>query len=108
MMHIAMFLAFLCASATLITYLLFIITQNPWLCCFILAGSTVMIVLENVELQQEVKRKEEDNEVLKTTCNEDIVKQMNRMSHEIKVLELQREEQKRVINILKLKLILLI
>jgi len=104
MKHIAMLVGFLGTGASFITYLLFIITQNPWLCCFILAGIVLLLVLENAELLQEVKRKDDDIEVLKTSNSEDLLKQMNGMICEIKALKFEREEQHKAIHILNLKL----
>lgn len=104
MMHIAMLLGFIGTAAGFITYLLFIVTNNPWLCCFILAGTTVMFVLENLELQKEAKSKDEEIEVLNVGSSEEILKQMNGMVCEIKALKIEREEQRDTIHNLNFKL----
>ena len=101
--HCALLSVFIGVCATVVTLFLHSITENPWICCFILAASTVLFTLENCALLSEVQKKDEEIEVLRSTHNHNLLQKVRGMEVELAYLRKERENQRLVITNLRLR-----
>ena len=101
MKHLVILLLFIISVAALLTYILYFLTQSPWACSFVLAGTTALFTLENVYLLNELKDREEEVETLRASSNSSVLQKMKELELRVAALMAEREEQRRVIHKLK-------
>ena len=101
-MRFLLLVMFLIACAASTTLLLYSITQNPWLGCFVLAATNTLFVLENCALIDEAKKKDQEMEVLRSTHSDVLVKKFKALQFEVDHLHRVGENQRLIITQLKM------
>ena len=101
-MRFLMLVVFMCVIGTATTFLLYSLTKNPWLSCFILAMTTTLFTLENCALLSETERKDEEIELLKTMHSKTLLEKVQAAEMELAYLKRERERQRKLISELKM------
>jgi hypothetical protein len=101
-MRFLMLVVFMCVIGTATTFLLYSLTKNPWLSCFILATTTTLFTLENCALLSETERKDEEIELLKTMHSKTLLEKVQAAEMELAYLKRERERQRKLISELKM------
>ncbi len=100
-MRFMLLIVFMTACAAISTLLLFFVTRNPWVACFILASTNTLFVLENCALIDEARKKDQEMEVLRSTQSDVLVKKLKALQFEVGHLHRMGENQRLVITHLK-------
>ena len=101
MLYLLLLLTLILTCAGLVTGLIYFLTQSAWVCCFIMTAMTCLFFLENVQLLSDIKDREDEIELLKSSNSQVTEKKLEELKLHIMSVSAERDEQRRALTRLK-------
>lgn len=91
MLKYALLCAFISSFSLVYTLITYCVTNNPWVSTFFTAAGALVFMLENIELNKEIKELEQETETLKKSAHLTLIPKINDLQDEIKQLKIYME-----------------
>jgi hypothetical protein len=86
-------LLFITFFASIYTFILYSITNNPWASVFLTSAAAIIFILENMDLHTKLEESNNEIEIIKKTSQLTMMPKLNELQNEIKLIKLYITEQ---------------